>query len=45
MFFDHIEPMREMILADTPEDRKKALAKLLPFQRADFEGLFRAMKG
>ena len=34
-----------MILADTPEDRKKALAKLLPFQRADFEGLFRAMKG
>ena len=33
MFFDHIEPMREMILAETPEDRKKALAKLLPFQR------------
>ena len=45
MFFDHIEEMREMILADTPEDRKKALAKLLPFQRADFEGIFRAMKG
>ena len=45
MFFDHIKPMREMILAETPEDRKKALAKLLPFQRQDFEGLFRAMKG
>jgi pyruvate,orthophosphate dikinase len=45
MFFDHIKEMREMILAETPEDRKKALAKLLPFQRADFEGLFQAMKG
>src|SRR5438874_5448616 len=45
MFFDHIKEMREMILAETKEDRKKALAKLLPFQRADFEGLFRAMKG
>src|SRR5205085_4226763 len=45
MFFDHILPMREMILADTTEDRRKALEKLLPFQRADFEGLFRAMKG
>jgi pyruvate,orthophosphate dikinase len=45
MFFDHIVPMREMILAQTVEDRKKALAKLLPFQRADFEGLFREMKG
>jgi pyruvate,orthophosphate dikinase len=45
MFFDHIEPMREMILADTAEARKKALDKLLPHQRADFEGLFRAMKG
>jgi pyruvate, orthophosphate dikinase len=45
MFFDHIGPMREMILAGTPEDRKKALAKLLPYQRADFEGIFRAMKG
>src|SRR5205823_10294709 len=42
---DHIRAMREMILADTQEARKKALAKLLPFQRADFEGLFRAMKG
>src|SRR5262249_2649345 len=45
MFFDHIKPMREMILADKPEGRDKALAKLLPFQRADFEGIFRAMKG
>jgi pyruvate,orthophosphate dikinase len=45
MFFDHIEPMREMILAHTPAERKKALEKLLPFQRQDFEGLFKAMKG
>jgi pyruvate,orthophosphate dikinase len=45
MFFDHIQPMREMILADTPKARQQALAKLLPFQRADFEGIFRAMKG
>jgi pyruvate,orthophosphate dikinase len=37
--------MREMILAGSAEERRKALAKLLPFQRADFEGLFRAMKG
>jgi pyruvate,orthophosphate dikinase len=45
MFFDHIEPMREMILADTAEERKKALEKLLPYQRQDFEGLFKAMNG
>src|SRR5207244_1837498 len=45
MFFDHIEPMREMILAQTPEARKQALEKLLPFQRQDFEGLFKAMNG
>src|SRR5262245_59458279 len=45
MFFDHIKEMREMILASTAEDRKKALAKILPFQRTDFEGLFKAMKG
>jgi pyruvate, orthophosphate dikinase len=43
MFFDHIDDFRQMILADTLEDREKALAKLLPHQRADFEGLFRAM--
>src|SRR5439155_5100654 len=45
MFFDHIDAMREMILADTAEGRKQALAKLLPHQRTDFEGLLRAMKG
>jgi len=47
MFFgdDRITPMREMILADTVEARKKALAKLLPFQRDDFVGIFEAMAG
>ena len=47
MFFgeDRITPMREMILADTQEARAKALAKLLPFQRADFVGIFEAMAG
>ncbi|MFA6440462.1 MAG: pyruvate, phosphate dikinase, partial [Bacteriovoracaceae bacterium] len=47
MFFGEgkITPMREMILADTVEQRKKALAKLLPLQREDFEGIFRAMNG
>lgn len=47
MFFGEgkIGPMREMILADTVEDRKNALAKLLPLQRADFEGIFEAMNG
>jgi len=45
MFFNHIDAMREMILAEKVEARKAALGKLLPFQRADFEGLFRAMKG
>jgi len=45
MFFDHINDFREMILADTLEDREKALAKLLPHQRKDFDGIFRAMQG
>ncbi len=47
MFFsgDRIYPMREMILADSLEGRKAALAKLLPFQREDFVGIFREMKG
>jgi pyruvate,orthophosphate dikinase len=47
MFFmeDRITSMREMILADTKEDREKALAKLLPMQREDFLGIFRAMDG
>ena len=37
--------IQEMILADTPEARRKALSKLLPFQRRDFTGLFEAMNG
>ena len=37
--------MREMIVAETQADREKALKKLLPFQRKDFEGIFTAMKG
>lgn len=47
MFFGEgkITPMREMILADNVDQRKKALAKLLPLQREDFEGIFRAMNG
>ena len=47
MFFEpeRIGPMREMILADDAAGREKALAKLLPFQRDDFAGLFKAMKG
>ena len=47
MFFEpeRIGPMREMILADDAAGREKALAKLLPFQREDFAGLFKAMKG
>jgi pyruvate,orthophosphate dikinase len=47
MFFDadKIGPMREMILADTIEQRQQALAKLLPLQRTDFVGLFREMTG
>jgi pyruvate,orthophosphate dikinase len=47
MFFEgeRIMPMREMILADDEAGRRKALAKLLPIQRGDFEGLFRAMSG
>jgi pyruvate,orthophosphate dikinase len=47
MFFDpqRIHNMREMILATDTEGRTKALAKLLPYQREDFVGIFRAMKG
>ncbi|GAB4564551.1 MAG: pyruvate, phosphate dikinase [Anaerolineae bacterium] len=47
MFFegDRIDAMREMILADTVEARRAALAKLLPLQRGDFAGLFREMDG
>ena len=47
MFFGEgkIGPMREMILADSEGDRRKALARLLPLQRADFEGIFEVMAG
>ena len=47
MFFGEgkIGPMREMIIADNIYERKKALEKLLPIQRKDFEDLFRIMKG
>ncbi len=47
MFFgeERIRAVREMILAETPEDRAKAVDKLLPYQRSDFKGLFRAMDG
>ncbi|HET9513846.1 MAG TPA: pyruvate, phosphate dikinase, partial [Gemmatimonadales bacterium] len=47
MFFegDRITAVREMILAQNEDGRKRALAKLLPMQRADFEGIFRAMEG
>ena len=47
MFFGEgkIGPMREMILADTLEARKAALAKLLPLQRSDFAGIFEVMNG
>ena len=47
MFFEgeRIKAMREMIIADNVESRKVALAKLLPLQRGDFEGMFEAMDG
>jgi pyruvate,orthophosphate dikinase len=47
MFFegDRIDAMREMILAQTAPERKAALAKLLPYQRSDFAGIFRELKG
>src|SRR4051812_44939870 len=47
MFFegDRIDAMREMILSETEEARKAALAKLLPYQREDFVGIFRALNG
>ena len=50
MFFDPSEPqrieaMREMILAEREDHRRAALAKLLPYQRKDFEGVFEAMTG
>jgi len=47
MFFEgeRIYAMQEMILAKTKEEREKALSKLLPMQREDFKGLFKAMDG
>jgi pyruvate, orthophosphate dikinase len=47
MFFegDRIDAMREMILADNVQDREAALAKLLPYQREDFFGIFKELKG
>ena len=47
MFFEgeRIDAVREMIVADDLEGRKKALAKLLPMQKADFAGLFKVMNG
>ena len=47
MFFEgeKIKAMREMILAETTKEREVALAKLLPFQKADFVGIFKAMEG
>ncbi|MDZ7766696.1 MAG: pyruvate, phosphate dikinase [Melioribacteraceae bacterium] len=47
MFFgeNRILHVREMILSDSEKDRKKAINKLLPYQRQDFEGIFKVMKG
>jgi pyruvate,orthophosphate dikinase len=47
MFFgaDRIDAVREMILADSREERERALVKLLPMQRTDFSALFKIMKG
>src|SRR6185295_9444981 len=47
MFFEgeRIDAMREMIIAEDAENRKKALAKLLPYQREDFAGIFKALNG
>ena len=47
MFFegDRIAAIREMICSDTEEQREKALAKLLPMQQGDFEGIYEAMEG
>ncbi|OEL22019.1 Pyruvate, phosphate dikinase 2 [Dichanthelium oligosanthes] len=48
MFFssdERIKAMRQMIMADTAEQRQEALSRLLPYQKMDFEGIFRAMDG
>lgn len=47
MFFegDRIDAVRQMILADNEKDRRKALKKLLPYQRKDFEAIFKSLNG
>ncbi len=47
MFFegDRIDAMREMIIAEKIDDRQKALAKILPYQKGDFAGIFKTLKG
>ena len=47
MFFEgeRIKAMREMIIADNTDDRKKALAKIMPYQQGDFEALYEALEG
>ena len=47
MFFEgnRIDAMRQMILADNEVERRKALKKLLPYQRRDFQGIFKALEG
>ena len=47
MFFegDRIDAVRQMILADNESDRRKALKKLLPYQRKDFEAIFKSLNG
>lgn len=47
MFFEgeRIKAMREMIVSETTEERKKALSKILPYQQGDFEGIYEAMEG
>ncbi len=47
MFFEgeKIKAMREMILSETADGRRKALEKILPYQKADFQGIFKAMAG
>lgn len=48
MFFasdERLKAVRQMIMAETVEARRKALGNLLPFQRSDFEGIFTAMNG
>ncbi|MCL2821973.1 MAG: pyruvate, phosphate dikinase, partial [Firmicutes bacterium] len=45
MFFDHVTAIRRMIVAKSLKEREEALAELLPIQRADFVGIFSALKG